>query len=677
MKSSNKMKQFIILMILLAGSLIPRAYSQTGMAAVPFLNIEPDARSSALGFTGLTQRGNTNASFWNPALLGVQSSGMISFSHSNWLPSIGANMYYDQLSLSTKLSESRGLALDITYFNLGQQMARDELGTELGTFGNNEFAVRLAYGQQISKKWSMGLAAQYFRSNLASGKQVLGETINPASGLAIDFGGYYSSSVRFLSNSGERFQFGYNLASFGSGINYTDGQQKHALPTKLRMGWSYEMIRGSNYTHRFIVVNEFSKRLSRMEASTKNGQTVYEAMNPITALVKSWAPMDVNIGSELHNLNTLNQIGVSLGGEYWFNELIALRGGYFHEHRLNGDRQLFTAGTGVRFNRFGVDFSYMNSTKKDHPLANTMKVTVLIDFDSPKRTRPRKVESVMPIYAPMDTVFVNISKGFEPLQVPNSTSPGAFIYSVRNEQIAELTSDSRLKLNSVGETYIAITQQASVPHSQGQTGYVLVVMPDLKMPMWSAFDDTVYTYLSLESEPVRIPDSDSNTPFTFEVENTQIVQAKDELTVTLLSIGNSRITLQQAETATHTSRKESYVLVVLPDPTIVFEDINFDFDKDVIRTVDAIKLDKAIEILEMYPFMKIRLEGHTDSFGSKSYNLNLSVRRAQSVLEYLLDRGVAEDRITTVGFSFDVPKVENNSPANRSINRRVEIIQIN
>jgi outer membrane protein OmpA-like peptidoglycan-associated protein len=677
MKSSNKMKQLIVLMILLAGSSIPQAFSQTGMAAVPFLNIEPDARSSALGFTGLTQVGNANASFWNPALLAVQSSGMISFSHSNWLPSIGANMYYDHLSLSTKLSEGRGLALDITYFNLGQQMARDERGTELGTFGNNEMAVRLAYGHQLTRKWSMGLAAQYFRSNLASGKLVMGEAVNPASGLAIDFGGYYSSNVRLFSANDERFHLGYNLASFGSGVNYTEGRPKNPLPTKLRFGWSYELTSGNNYTHRFILVNEFSKRLSRMEATTLNGQTAYEAMNPFSALVKSWSPVDVSFGSQMQTLNTFNQFGVSLGAEYWFNELIALRGGYFHEHKLNGDRQLLTAGTGVRFNRFGVDFSYMNSTKKDHPLANTVKVTVIMDFDAPKRSRSRKAESLTPLYAPMDTVYVNLSKGFEPLQVPNSTSPGAFTYSVRDEQIASLTGDGRLKLNSVGQTYVAISQQAIVPHTQGQTGYVLIVTPDLNKPIWSAVEDTVYTYLSLGSEPVRIPESSSDAPFTVEVENTQIAQLKDELTVTLLNIGTTRIALHQAETSTYDAQRGSYVMVVLPDPSIQFEDINFDFDKDLIRPVDAIKLDKAIEILEMYPFVKIRLEGHTDSFGSKSYNLNLSIRRAQAVLEYLLDRGVAEDRITTVGFSFDVPKVENNSPENRAINRRVEIIQSN
>jgi outer membrane protein OmpA-like peptidoglycan-associated protein len=675
MSFKNIMQKVFYILALLMLIAIKPSYSQTGMAAVPFLNIEPDARSSALGLTGVTQLGGANVSYWNPSLLAHQKRGIVSFSHSNWLPSLGVGIYYDHLSVSTNLGDNRGVALDVTYFNLGKQTARDEQGANLGTFGNNEFAVRIAYGHAVSKRWSLGFAGQYFRSDLANGYQVQGESINPASGLALDFSGYYSRPINLLQSLNEHINIGYNLSSFGQGIKYTDSQNLHALPTKLRLGWSYEFVYGIHTRHRFVLTNEYSKRLSRMENEFKNGQNNYQAMNPFAALYKSWSPVQVSYNSESREINTLEQIGVGIGAEYWFDELVALRGGYFHENRLNGDRRLFTLGTGVRFNRFGVDFSYMNTVQKKHPLANTMKVTVIVDFDSPKRTKTQKAEYLAPVFVPIDTVFVLLSKGYEPVRIPESTSSGEYEYKVVNERVATLTADNQLKLNEVGTTRIEITQKAVYPHTQGNAQYVMVVLPDLQLPIWAPLD-TVYTYLSMGMESVQYPKSDSQSPFDFTIIDREIAQKGDDGQITLLNIGSTLIEVYQPSNDDYMERSESYVMVVLPDPTFKFEDVNFDFDKDTIRQEDQIKLDKVIDVLLNYQFVKIRLEGHTDDFGTREYNLDLSNRRTESVLKYILDRGISTDRIITDGFAFDIPKVDNDSPVNRRINRRVEIVQI-
>jgi outer membrane protein OmpA-like peptidoglycan-associated protein len=71
---------------------------------------------------------------------------------------------------------------------------------------------------------------------------------------------------------------------------------------------------------------------------------------------------------------------------------------------------------------------------------------------------------------------------------------------------------------------------------------------------------------------------------------------------------------------------------------------------------------------------KITVEGHTDSQGTATYNQDLSQRRAQSVRDYLVSRGIAADRVTAQGFGLSRPIADNASAEGRADNRRVEIV---
>jgi outer membrane protein OmpA-like peptidoglycan-associated protein len=74
------------------------------------------------------------------------------------------------------------------------------------------------------------------------------------------------------------------------------------------------------------------------------------------------------------------------------------------------------------------------------------------------------------------------------------------------------------------------------------------------------------------------------------------------------------------------------------------------------------------------PESKIVVNGYTDSQGTAAYNQDLSLRRAQSVRDYLVTRGIAADRITAVGFGPNNPVADNASAEGRADNRRVEIV---
>ena len=85
-------------------------------------------------------------------------------------------------------------------------------------------------------------------------------------------------------------------------------------------------------------------------------------------------------------------------------------------------------------------------------------------------------------------------------------------------------------------------------------------------------------------------------------------------------------------------------------------------------------LDQIVAIIMKYPNAKFKIEGHTDSIGTKDFNQSLSEKRAEAVLDYLTTRGISADRLSAKGFGEDNPIDSNVSSRGRAKNRRVEII---
>lgn len=101
----------------------------------------------------------------------------------------------------------------------------------------------------------------------------------------------------------------------------------------------------------------------------------------------------------------------------------------------------------------------------------------------------------------------------------------------------------------------------------------------------------------------------------------------------------------------------------------------FDLNKASIKEESFPVLANIVEILERYPeITKIRVEAHTDSLSSDAYNLQLSDKRANSVMNHLIDKGIAKERLTFTGFGESKPIAPNNTREGRAKNRRVEFV---
>lgn len=109
-------------------------------------------------------------------------------------------------------------------------------------------------------------------------------------------------------------------------------------------------------------------------------------------------------------------------------------------------------------------------------------------------------------------------------------------------------------------------------------------------------------------------------------------------------------------------------------PAPVMAGANFDFDKAVIRPEDVAKLDQDVATLKEWGDVKVEVAGHTDSIGSEEYNMGLSRRRAEAVRNYLVDKGIAAERLTMTGYGESQPVADNGTAEGRFQNRRVELI---
>jgi outer membrane protein OmpA-like peptidoglycan-associated protein len=105
---------------------------------------------------------------------------------------------------------------------------------------------------------------------------------------------------------------------------------------------------------------------------------------------------------------------------------------------------------------------------------------------------------------------------------------------------------------------------------------------------------------------------------------------------------------------------------------IVLRNIFFDFDKATLRPESASELERLHQLMVDVPTLKIEISGHTDNKGSAEYNKELSEKRAKSVVDYLISKGVAANRLKFAGYGFERPMATNDTDQGRQLNRRTE-----
>lgn len=110
-----------------------------------------------------------------------------------------------------------------------------------------------------------------------------------------------------------------------------------------------------------------------------------------------------------------------------------------------------------------------------------------------------------------------------------------------------------------------------------------------------------------------------------------------------------------------TNLMQDFYLTRIPTGEIEIKGIEYDFDAATLRESSKKELDKLVEFLELNANLKIQIRSHTDERGRDAYNLDLSDRRAQSVVDYLVDNGISRERLESKGFGETEPAVVTNA----------------
>lgn len=118
--------------------------------------------------------------------------------------------------------------------------------------------------------------------------------------------------------------------------------------------------------------------------------------------------------------------------------------------------------------------------------------------------------------------------------------------------------------------------------------------------------------------------------------------------------------------------QDLFLVPIETGATVVMNNIFFDFDRSAVQEDSYPELRRVVEFMNDNPGVEIEISGHTDSMGPTNYNQGLSERRARSVFDYLIENGVASDRVVSRGFGESNPVADNESDEGRAQNRRVE-----
>lgn len=367
-------------LVMLLGGTITATQAQNGTinvvtTAVPFLRISPDARSGAMGDVGIATSADANSVFWNIAKtpFGTNKTS-ISVNYTPWLSDLKLNdVYMASLSGYHQLDETQAISASLRYFSLGNIQFTDFTGSPLQSFRPREFAIDAGYSRKLSSKIGLGIALRYISSDLAGGT-VNGVTYKKGTSVAGDLHFFYKGTK----DNGTGFDWGATLSNLGSKISYTnDANQKDYIPANLGIGAAYN--RKFDEDNKITFALDLNKLLVPTPPSA--GDSAGLADYRSKGVVGSWF-------SSFTDSKEVKEISVSFGAEYWYKEQFAFRAGYFYEDELKGDRRFFTLGAGLKYNMFGLNFSYLlpagNGVNRN-PLSNTMRFGLVFNLDKDKK----------------------------------------------------------------------------------------------------------------------------------------------------------------------------------------------------------------------------------------------------------------------------------------------------
>jgi len=368
--------------------------------AVPLLMISPDARAGAMGDAGVATTPDANSIHWNPAKLAFIEDDMgFAVSYTPWLRALVPDINLAYLSGYKRIDDQQTIGATLLYFSLGNIVFTNIVGEVTGEFNPNEFAFDVAYARKLGDHISGGLAMRYIYSNLTGGYYIesAGES-KPGQSIAADLSVFYTDEVT-VGEKDATLGLGMNISNIGAKISYTETADRDFIPINMRIGGAltieideYNTLMFAGDINKLLVptppIYETDSAGNPVQGS--NGNVILYGKDPNRSIVSgmfgsfSDAPgivTNTETGERSVFREEMRELTYSAGVEYWYDGQFAIRAGYFHEHSTKGARKYFTLGAGLKYNVFGLDFAYLIPTATRHPLENTLRFSLVFDFE--------------------------------------------------------------------------------------------------------------------------------------------------------------------------------------------------------------------------------------------------------------------------------------------------------
>ena len=408
--------------------LLSSAYSQSAL----FLLIAPGARAGGMGEAQVALANDSYATYWNPAGLGFQEGYELAGMHVNWLPGLVDDMYYDFLAGRAPVKNLGVFGGHVVYLNAGEQQYTGPNQEDLGTFLTYFTSGAISYATLISENSSIGFNFKILYQHLTDANVKVGteETKGTATNFGFDVGyltkGYFGGKV----------DFGAMVSNLGPKVIFNDEEQADPMPTNLKLGFNIRAYE-SEYNSLNIVYDVNKLLIGEYPSMDWDGDGVIGGYNEngstnssgdynvdgqkeiaytdswlkgiFTSFVDDWylggdrdmdndriiggysadtvavdggkynsqGELEVGNAADRSITDEFRSLVHSIGLEYWYNNMFAIRAGYYYDSE--GKITTPTVGAGLRYGNYGFDFGY-TIAEDTHPLNNTMRFSLSLKF---------------------------------------------------------------------------------------------------------------------------------------------------------------------------------------------------------------------------------------------------------------------------------------------------------
>ncbi|MFQ5512500.1 MAG: PorV/PorQ family protein [Candidatus Krumholzibacteriia bacterium] len=219
----------------LISMLVSTSAFAVGEAGVPSLLIPPGARANGIGESYVALADDATAVWWNPGGLAFVRGQNLALMHSQLVPDLAPDVYYEYLGYTNQLSNFGTLSFGVVYLTYGESEGRDQNNAFVGTFKSWEGTLMASFAVPLTSHLGLGLTGKFIHVDLAPARVTVEQRDGSATSVAVDAGLLWKLPR-------QRLSIGTALTNLGPDISFIDQEQSDPLPFTFRVGAAYTAI---------------------------------------------------------------------------------------------------------------------------------------------------------------------------------------------------------------------------------------------------------------------------------------------------------------------------------------------------------------------------------------------------------------------------------------------------